>query len=328
MSPSDPQGTFEMPRIMKHVLDALADLGESEQVALLSIPDPTQPVCQVDGGFSHGEFIPPGRLIPFRGTPLETVIQSREAATFPGGLVENIPFPLETGQDSDLECLCMPLMNDADQLMGIAVLGQQKGVSSSEFRLRTLSMLRTLISAAMENARLFQMATTDSLTGLYQRRYFEIRLQEEITRVRRHGDHMSLLMIDIDGFKRINDQYGHPTGDWVLQAIAGVIQDSIRRDIDFPCRYGGDEFILLLPNTPLAGAQVLAERIRQRCADTPIPLTDHAPLHMTISLGAAELSKENFINKDELIRRADAMLYVAKRGGRNQVVAYRPELDS
>jgi len=320
-------GQGYMPKIMKHVLDALADLGESEQVALFSIPDPNVSICQVDGGFSNGQFIAPGRLIHFEGTPFEQLVKAKESNTYPGILIDNIPFPANPEIQSDFECLCMPLLNEEQKFMGIAVLAQKKGFSITDFRMRTLIMLRTLISAAMENARLFQMATTDSLTGLYLRRYFEIRLQEEIVRVGRHGGHVAVVMIDIDFFKKVNDTYGHQQGDLVLQSIARIILDSIRRDIDFPCRFGGEEFVLLLPNTPSEGAGILAERIRQRCAEKNIELPQQQTLHITISLGVADMSKDNLIGKNELVRRADAMLYEAKRSGRNQVVIYHPELE-
>jgi len=320
-------GKGYMPRLMKHVLDALADLGESEQVALFSIPDPARPVCRLDGGFINTEFVPPGRLFDIQGTPLEEVIRTGMPNTYPGLMRDGVPFPSFTQTDTDFECLCLPLLNEQRKLMGLAVLAQKKGFSSTDFRMRTLIMLRTLISAAMENARLFQLATTDSLTGLYLRRYFEIRLQEEIVRVRRHGGSLTVMMLDIDHFKRVNDTYGHQQGDLVLQAVARVILESIRKDIDLPCRFGGEEFILLLPSTPMTGATVLAERIRQRCEEMEVAI-ESQNIKITLSIGLAELSKDALVSKDELIRRADAMLYVAKSQGRNQVVEYRAELDT
>ncbi len=183
-------------------------------------------------------------------------------------------------------------------------------------------MLQTLITSAIEKAHLFELATTDSLTGLYLRRYFEVRLQEEMVRVRRYGRFLSLLMLDIDFFKRINDTYGHQQGDKVLQGLASILTTSIRRDIDLSCRYGGEEFILLLPDTEIDGAYVLAERIRKRCAQTYFQTLKGKPLSITVSIGIIEMSKTTDVSKDELLRRVDNTLYVAKQSGRNCTVKY------
>ncbi len=316
-----------MERLIKHVLDTLADLGESEQVALFSVAEETPGVGVVAGGFVSGEFVMPGGHVDFTDTPLEEVIALQKPGTFPGTLRDGLPFPVYEDDGSNIECLCLPLLAEEQQgaVLGVAVLAQQVGISPPDYRMQTLTMLRTLISAAIENARLFQLATMDGLTGLYVRRYFEIRLQEEIQRILRYGQHSSLVMLDIDHFKRINDTYGHQQGDRVLESLGQLLLDSIRHDIDLPCRYGGEEFLLLLPNTPLEGARVLAERIRARCAELAFTTTQGNLLNFTISIGIAEINQENRLNKEELIRRADLMLYAAKQAGRNRVMVYRED---
>lgn len=312
----------EMERLVKHVLNTLSNLGESEQVALFSIGE-EQHIGMVAGGIVNGSFILPGKHVDLSGTPLEQVINSKQPGTFPGIIVEELPFPAYQDAGTGLECLCLPLLSDeGDEILGVAVLAQKVGISQPDYRMQTLSMLRTLISAAIENARLFQLATIDGLTGLYVRRYFEIRLQEEILRVRRYGQELSLMMLDIDFFKKINDTYGHQQGDKVLAGIGELLLQSVRHDIDLPCRYGGEEFVVILPNTPLDGAYILAERIRARCAEMAFTTVQGTLLQATLSIGLAEMNQANALSREALIERADAMLYQAKHEGRNRVVKY------
>lgn len=309
-----------MELLIKRVLDTLAEVGESERVALLTLQ--SEGFCTVDGGFAKGEFIETGKTISYLGTPLEAVIAEKKPLTYPGILRNHLPFPAYEENENHFECLCLPLFDEDDkEIIGIAVIAQNAEAEKPDYRMQTLTMLRTLVSAAMENARLFQLATMDSLTGLYMRRYFEIRLQEEMLRVRRHGYPLSLLMVDIDYFKQINDTYGHQQGDKVLQEVSQILIDSVRADIDLPCRYGGEEFILLLPSTPLDGAFILGDRIREKC-EKHLFHTDENHIRVTVSIGVAQLSQDDRISKEELIQHADLMLYEAKRSGRNRVMKY------
>ena len=170
---------------------------------------------------------------------------------------------------------------------------------------------------------LYRQATRDPLTGLYNRRAFMERLDEEINRSQRYQRPLSILMFDLDRFKRINDTYGHLTGDRVLNSFARLLTGSLRTS-DLCGRYGGEEFLVLLPETQVGAALELAERIRQACATTPVqsakteqPVT----VTVTVSGGVAELTDRE--TPDELITRVDDSLYEAKKKGRNQVVRVR-----
>lgn len=306
-------------KLVKNVLDTLAGLGESEKVALFHVLEDQQS-GELVGGFNTGDFIDSGQIIDFAQTPLQVVIESKIPHTFPGFLLaDQLPFPCYEKVNYSFECLCLPLLDEQEHVLGIAIIAQPVGINPPDYRMRTLNMLRTLIAAAMENARLFQLATTDSLTGLYVRRYFDIRLQEELVRIRRHGGELSILLIDVDYFKKVNDNYGHSVGDNVLKMLANLLLESTRQDVDLPCRFGGEEFILLLPNTDSDGASILAERIRQRCADMLITISDQLTISITLSIGIATSSQTQFIDREILIDYADKMLYAAKVGGRNQV---------
>lgn len=166
------------------------------------------------------------------------------------------------------------------------------------------------------NAELERLSVRDALTGIFNRRYFDSRLQEEWFRARRSGCFLSLLMIDVDHFKRFNDVYGHIVGDHVLAAAAEVMESAISRKTDFMARYGGEEFVALLYDTPLEGARTIAERIRLAVMDGPLATGTE---RVTVSIGACSIVPLHGEAPDILIRCADAALYAAKRNGRNRV---------
>jgi len=161
---------------------------------------------------------------------------------------------------------------------------------------------------------LYSLSITDPLTGIYNRRYFQEKLEEEIERVRRGGGVFSVVMFDIDHFKTINDQFGHQVGDTVLKTLVKIVKDRIRR-IDILARWGGEEFVLLLPNTTLENAKGLAEELRRKIETLWIPRVGK----FTVSFGVTEYRPQD--DPDTLVFRADAALYEAKREGRNRVRA-------
>jgi diguanylate cyclase (GGDEF)-like protein len=181
-----------------------------------------------------------------------------------------------------------------------------------------LTTLAEIASVAFENSRLYDLAITDGLTRLFIVRYFHQRLDEEITRTRRTSQPLSLLMLDIDHFKTVNDTYGHQSGDTVLVGLARIIR-KVFREVDIPCRYGGEEFAVILPNTDEAGAVIVAERFRQAVAANVFPLPQ-GEITVTVSVGLSAYRIGKL--KEEMIREADAALYASKRQGRNRVTTY------
>ena len=161
-----------------------------------------------------------------------------------------------------------------------------------------------------------KMAVTDSLTGLYVRRYFTERLDEELGRSARQGLKFSFLMLDIDDFKKINDTYGHLVGDVVLKDIGYIIKENIR-EIDLVCRYGGEEFAAMLPETSKESAFVVAERIRKRTEERIFRAYDER-LKLTVSIGVATYPDDSS-NQQGIIEAADEELYRGKRSGKNVV---------
>jgi two-component system cell cycle response regulator len=187
-------------------------------------------------------------------------------------------------------------------------------VRSQVRRKRYAEKLRDNVQYSME------MALTDPLTSLFNRRYMETHVGTLVERSAARGKSLSLLILDIDFFKSINDSYGHDAGDDVLREFAERLKASIR-GIDLACRYGGEEFVVVMPDTDLGVATLVAERIRRRIAGEPFPIERGGrSIEVTISVGiAARTGPQD--NASQMLKRADEALYRAKRDGRNRVVA-------
>lgn len=185
----------------------------------------------------------------------------------------------------------------------------------------TISELEHTKQLVLEQNRLLErMATHDELTGLCNRRKLAEVMKREAERSRRYGTELSLLMLDLDHFKKVNDTYGHDFGDFVIKEFAARILAGIRRS-DFSFRFGGEEFIVLLPQTGLSGALTAAEKIRALCAEQPFAGLQIS-IGMTVSIGVASYQDHKPQQPDDLICCADRALYLAKELGRNRVVVY------
>jgi len=181
--------------------------------------------------------------------------------------------------------------------------------------------LRDMTDQKLAEMALQNLATKDSLTGLANRRSLDDKLQFEWKCGQRTGMSLAFILADIDHFKHYNDHYGHPKGDECLRAVAGAIGATVFRPADMTARYGGEEFAIVMPNTDLAGAQAVAERICRTVRDLAIPhaASDTTP-HVTISLGVSALVPDSGNSLDKLIGAADAALYQAKNAGRNRAM--------
>ena len=181
-----------------------------------------------------------------------------------------------------------------------------------------LERAQLLETVQLANARLEHLAVTDALTGLYNRRFLQERIDQEVERAARYALPLSCLMLDVDNFKHVNDTWGHLTGDAVLRGISARMQGCIRR-VDLIARYGGEEFVIILPQTGGAGAVTEAERMRAAIGDAPID-TLTGPVAVTASIGAAVFDPKRMRTTDDLIGSADEALQRAKQLGKNRVV--------
>jgi diguanylate cyclase (GGDEF)-like protein len=183
-------------------------------------------------------------------------------------------------------------------------------------------LLRTKAELEIAKRAAEEQSITDGLTGLRNRRFFDERLVEEFKRAQRYTDQLSLMMIDLDHFKLVNDKYGHQAGDVVLRDTAGLIRASIR-DPDIACRYGGEEFAIILPKTHLSGALSVAERIWRELGGKTFPVG--GGLKLTGSIGIAFYPAKDITAPELLVRFADEALYQAKKSGRNTICLYQAQ---
>jgi diguanylate cyclase (GGDEF)-like protein len=211
---------------------------------------------------------------------------------------------------------CIPMVVYNDVIGVINVTNKKNGKKFTNQDIKMLNAVADQAAAAVNKAQLWDLAVTDSLTGLYVRRYFLVKLNEEIHRADRSNRIISVIMADLDNFKDINDTYGHDAGDRALEAISHFLQKSIR-DVDAIARYGGEEFVMLIPDADKGAAFRLAERLRKKLAK--VKLENMPPI--TVSLGIATFPADGR-DVEGLIKKADAAMYAAKQAGRNNSVKY------
>jgi diguanylate cyclase (GGDEF)-like protein/PAS domain S-box-containing protein len=220
----------------------------------------------------------------------------------------------------------IPLMSGSHP-MGILFLGsRERKENNIDFDMAALmTLVGNTISLIVDKITLFQetkrLSITDSLTGLFNRRYFFKSLENEIARAKRYGNMFSLMLFDIDNFKVINDTYGHQAGDTVLQETANILK-SISRETDITVRYGGEEFIILLPNTSEAETISLANRIKNTVQKTKFFIDTSEGVHITLSGGVASYPL-NATESEPLLSAADSALYAAKTAGKNKILCYK-----
>lgn len=217
--------------------------------------------------------------------------------------------------------VCIPMMVFSEVLGVINVTNKLDEQSFSNDDVEMLKAVADQAAVAINKAQLWEMAVTDSLTGLFVRRYFMAKFQEEILRAERYKKVLTVVMADLDRFKRINDTYGHTAGDRVLKAVGKYLQKNIR-DVDIIARYGGEEFVLLLPEADKLEAYTVAERLREGFSKLRLETLPQ----LTLSLGIASYPQDG-TNIELLIKRADTAMYAAKQMGRNKVVTYDPDMD-
>ena len=348
-------GLFETSRSLVSQLDAhqVLDRVRWEVADLLGLNDAA---VQVRLRAEHDSYVSPAVALGSGETELGADVGAPEGP--PNKLARQAIAGLETVQGivRGKSRLVVPLVlkGRSEGYLDISGTGA-RAFTPSECEL--VQILASQAAVAVENARLYQMielqAITDGLTGLYNHRTFYERLAQEFARAQRYVVPLSLLMLDIDDFKRFNDTYGHPLGDDVLAAVGDVLRSQLRNNIDFAARYGGEEFAVLLPNTPRVGAEAVGERLSREVskllaegADEGAPPArrddafvvgerirlaveeamvvsgkERPPAHVTVSVGAA-VYPDAASNADELVQNADKALYLAKYLGKNRVEVF------
>ncbi|MBN2802951.1 MAG: diguanylate cyclase, partial [Deltaproteobacteria bacterium] len=263
-----------------------------------------------------GSVYKTGHFLPYRGNfdSSNQVVYTKEA------------------QDAftDMHSLLVMPLSSGDEILGtLMIASKNRGVYTEELR-TTLQVMINQLGTKLENAQMVQklkdLATTDGLTGLPNRRSFEDELTRQLAHSSRFNSPTSLIMCDVDKFKGVNDTYGHQVGDDVLKALGKTLKNIVVRDTDMPARYGGEEFIIICGGTDTEGAVQLGERVRREL-EKQVFNTEKGPLSCTISMGVATYP-EHAHNKEDLMERSDAALYAAKENGRNQVKIWKKGMTS
>jgi diguanylate cyclase (GGDEF)-like protein len=237
---------------------------------------------------------------------------AREPATAASGGVERSGSPPSPPNLADLTAMDLRAMMSA--FLRTLITVEQQAAEIDRLALRLENAYREIESTS---ARLKEFSFKDEVTSLYNRRFFSIRLEEEVSRYHRFNHPVSVVLIDLDSFKQVNDQLGHAEGDKALRETGDILL-RYSRGINVISRYGGDEFAVLLVETSKAGARLYANRIRQVLADHTFP---HGR-RLTASIGVASLPEDVTLGAEELLRAADEVLYAAKRAGKNRVLVY------
>jgi diguanylate cyclase (GGDEF)-like protein len=265
---------------------------------------------------SHGKLtarVPEGGRLPADSGPWGQALEAGKT------LVENnARNAAEAGLYVETESrMSIPLVSFGQTLGVLALDSEHPGAFHSNDT-QPLESVADICANAIQNAhyveRVKQLAYLDGLTGIFNRRFFELRMAEEIERARRYDSGMGVIMIDIDQFKRLNDEFGHLLGDEVLRQVSSILHQQLRK-IDVVCRYGGEEFAILLSQTSPQHSLAVAEKLRRMVETWQFP---GVPRPVTISAGTANYP-DHGTTRDELVKAADAGLYAAKQSGRNRV---------
>jgi len=211
------------------------------------------------------------------------------------------------------DIICVPVRTKDKILGSMEVINKHSGSFDLDDML-IVTAPANQVAVAIENARLYEESIVDGLTGLYQRKFFELRFEEELKRSKRYKHPLNLVMIDIDYFKKVNDQHGHLIGDAVLREVASALKKNTGLE-DIVARYGGEEFAIVMPHSPVENMKKTGERLRAEIEGMEV-----SGVRITISVGIGRFDGNDMdFDCKDLIRRADEALYLAKKRGRNQV---------
>ncbi len=309
------------PEVMiERAAESLQDLSQAMRLGIFQLSGDGN-TLRARGGMKGKTFIPKDFSVPVEPGPCQEVINCRCPGHFGLDRQQDLPWPVAEGGIKGLSCLTWPLLAADNRCIGMVTFEHNAGFEMTAEQAQPLLIFLTTAALALETARLFSLAVTDGLTGCFVRRYFDIRIAEEEARLRRYGGNLAIIVMDIDHFKSINDEGGHQLGDAALRELARVLLASVRDGVDVVCRYGGDEFVLILPHTGAEGARILARRIRDDLREVCLagPEREH---RITVSMGIAEMDSQAPLTSAELFARADQALYAAKQAGRDCARAY------
>ncbi len=266
-------------------------------------------------------FEPEKESFYLKGTYFDLIVRNKQQLHFTRLEKKQAVYPFKTSETKTF--LGIPIIQE-DKVLGVLAVTSRDLDAISSHQVHLMTTTADQAAMLLTNARLHneveKLAVTDGLTNLYNHKHFQERLNDEFQRMKRLPQTLSLMLIDLDHFKKINDNYGHPAGDMVLKNIASILKKTLR-GIDIIARYGGEEFAAVLMGSGKSGAKKMAERLRTSVMNKPF-LIDNNQITITLSIGLATYPHDAE-TKEDLIEKADQALYSAKGNGRNQVCAWK-----
>jgi diguanylate cyclase (GGDEF)-like protein len=302
----------DLDELLTVVCHLLLEWFRMDHVAVLLVEGETLRLRAHEGhltpSFTMGAKLSPGTGLAARALTTGRSVMENDVANVDGYV---------TGFAETQSEICVPLIFFGEKLGVLALDSARKNAFDAEDK-QPLESVADMCAAAIQNAsnfdRMKQLAYVDGLTGMHNRRFFEMRIVEELERAGRFQGRLSVIMVDIDNFKKLNDEFGHLLGDEILRSVSSVLKQQLRK-MDMVCRYGGDEFAILVPETTGDNALRVAEKLRRQIETHDFP---GVPRPVTISCGVADYPTHG-VTRDEVVAAADSALYTAKQVGRNRV---------
>lgn len=313
-------GAFADRKLLINIaMETIANLSKSKRVAVLMLENENKNL-RVEGLFLNHKPYPKDRVLSCEDSFTKQVLSMKVPRFYQLKLDGKVPMPSDSDDNTAKRCLCLPLVDSSFEVIGIASIEMPKKSNIGIIELQKLYTYSTLFSLSLQNAVLFSKILYDGLTGLFVRKYYEVRIAEELLKLKRHPGSIAIVLIDIDHFKTINDKYGHKTGDLVLVEFSNILKENVRKGTSIVCRYEGEKFIIMMSDTPLKGALIVADRISSLCRNYKFAGAQN--LQVTVSAGLAFTDGEELISAEELYERANAMLNKAKKNGGNQTMVW------
>ena len=326
--------TFNLSEIIDRILEQLKRVIPYQTATFLLRDDAGMVVHGTRGLYPQEQLF--GLRFPIRGNSVDAeVVRTHQPVILPNVREQHVYYLNPEYARTITSLMVVPLILENEVIGEIGVDSPHENYFSDE-HVRLMTAFANQVVIAIKNAQLYnslqeelqhrkkmeeelrRLATTDALTGCFNRRYFLELAHNEYQRSIRYHHPLSIIMLDIDHFKIINDTYGHPAGDEVLLQIVKLCQKKIRKN-DLLARFGGEEFILLLPETSGKDAQVLAERLRKDLENLLVYKEENIFIHTTVSMGIATLSPQRSTPLEKLLKYADEALYYSKENGRNRI---------
>ena len=313
---------IQMETLLKTLQSRVTDIFNVELFSICMYDEKSRKLSPLVNNHPESEGIR-SEGIPLGDTPfMKTVIEEKRIVYVSDFASSDYSTPPERGKYGDEYALGIPLIIGGEVIGVLNLNGNGKGFfEKPDFAFMRLGAehIASSLSNAIQYQKIQEMAVRDGLTNLYNHRYFYERLAEEWERTRRYGKTISIILLDIDFFKKINDSYGHLTGDMALRELAKMLKKHLRL-VDVVARYGGEEFAIMLPETSKEDALPVAERIRKDVEGTAFK-GEKETIRFTVSAGVEDTKNEKVKKPDDVVRLADEKLYKAKNSGRNRVVS-------